>query len=61
LEGDGEGNYVGKIDGPAKGFTAFFIELKFDIGGKYPLKLSTPVRILPDVLPHEGKQQRRAA
>lgn len=62
LEGDGQGNYVGRVDEPSQGFTAFFVELTFDIGGKHPLKLSTPVRVLPDKLPHEGKrQQRRAA
>lgn len=61
LSDDGQGNYAGKIDQPAQGFTAFFVELTFDTGGKYPLKLSTPVRVLPDKLPHEGKRLKRAA
>ena len=33
------------------GWTAFFVELKFPSGGKYPLKFTTAVRVLPDTLP----------
>jgi PhoPQ-activated pathogenicity-related protein len=51
LQDQGDGVYVGKIEPPAKGWTAFFVELKYDIGAPTPLKLSTPVRVLPDKLP----------
>ena len=51
LEDQGNGDFVGKIVPPEKGWTAFFIELTYDVGQSYPLKLSTAVRILPDKLP----------
>jgi len=51
LQDQGDGVFVGKIETPAKGWTAFFVELKFDIGAPTPLKLSTAVRVLPDRLP----------
>lgn len=49
-----EGTYIGKIDPPKQGFTAFFVELTYDIGSHYPLKVTTDVRILPDVHPYKG-------
>jgi PhoPQ-activated pathogenicity-related protein len=51
LRDRGEGLYVAKIDPPKQGWTAFFVELSFDVNGSFPLKLSTAVRILPDTLP----------
>lgn len=51
-EDTGDGVYVGKIDPPAKGWSAFFIELTFDTGASFPLKLTTAVRVLPDKLPY---------
>lgn len=51
LKDEGGGVFVGKIDPPASGWTAFFVELTFDVGQSFPLKLSTAVRILPDTLP----------
>jgi hypothetical protein len=45
---------VGKIAKPEKGWTAFFVELTYDVGGPFPLKVTTSVRVLPDVLPHKG-------
>jgi len=52
LNDQGGGTFVGKIEPPASGWTAFFIELTFDVGQSFPLKLSTAVRILPDTLPY---------
>ncbi|HVK14290.1 MAG TPA: PhoPQ-activated pathogenicity-related family protein [Gemmataceae bacterium] len=48
-----DGAYVAKVDKPAAGWTAFFVELTFDSGGKVPYKFTTPVSIVPDVLPHK--------
>lgn len=45
------GLYIGKIEKPAKGWTAYFVELTYPSGGKYPLKFTTAVRINPDTLP----------
>jgi PhoPQ-activated pathogenicity-related protein len=53
LEDQGDGVYVGKIETPKEGWTAFFVELAFDGNGKWPLKVTTAVRVLPDKLPHE--------
>jgi PhoPQ-activated pathogenicity-related protein len=48
----GPNTYVARVTKPAQGFTAFFVELKFPSGGKYPLKFTTAVRVLPDTLPY---------
>jgi PhoPQ-activated pathogenicity-related protein len=45
------GAYVARADKPAKGFTAYFVELTFPSGCKYPFKFTTAVRVTPDVLP----------
>jgi PhoPQ-activated pathogenicity-related protein len=52
LEDQGDGLYVGKIEAPKEGWTAFFVELAFDVGGKFPFKATTAVRVVPDQLPH---------
>ena len=43
---------VGRVDPPASGWTGFFVELTFSVGGPYPLKFTTEVRVLPDPLPY---------
>ena len=45
--------YVGRVDKPAKGWTAYFVELTFPSGGKYPFKFTTAVRVTPDTLNFE--------
>jgi len=47
------GVYVAKVPKPETGWTAFFVELVFDGIDKVPLKLTTQVSIVPDVLPHK--------
>ena len=37
---------------PEHGWTASFVELTYDVGHPYPLKVTTAVRITPDTLPH---------
>ncbi len=57
------GVYIGKVEKPAQGFTAFFVELVYDSGGKYPFKFTTEVSVVPDVLPfkfEDAKQQAAA-
>ncbi len=51
LTDQGGGVYVGKVPEPAKGWTAFFVELTFPSGSPPPFKFTTQVRVLPDVLP----------
>ncbi|MEY4166199.1 MAG: hypothetical protein RIR52_23, partial [Acidobacteriota bacterium] len=45
--------YIGRVGRPTAGFTAWFIEMTYPnpTGGKHPLKLTTGVRVTPDVLP----------
>ncbi len=47
-EGD---TYTARIEKPVKGWSAFFVELTFPSGMKYPFKFTTAVRVTPDVLP----------
>ena len=51
LTDQGGGVYVGKVPEPAKGWTAFFVELTFPSGSTVPFKFTTQVRVVPDVLP----------
>jgi PhoPQ-activated pathogenicity-related protein len=51
LKEDKPGVYVARVNKPASGFTAFFVELIYDSGGKYPFKFTTEVSVVPDVLP----------
>ena len=41
------GVYVGAVEKPAKGYTAYFVELVYDVGLKYPLKFTTLVSVTP--------------
>ena len=52
LDARADGSYVAAAQVPSQGFVAFFAELTFDLGGPYPLKVTTDVSILPDRLPH---------
>lgn len=51
LDPDAAGNYVAQVPAPAKGWTAYFVELTFEVGAAVPLKLTTNVRVTPDTLP----------
>jgi PhoPQ-activated pathogenicity-related protein len=59
LPSQSPGVYVAHVPQPKKGWTAFFIEFTLAGPGKYPLKFTTAVRVLPDTepfaLPEEGK------
>jgi len=56
---DGDGLYRAVVPAPPKGWTAYFVELVFPSGGRYPLKLTTSVRVVPDRLPHPPPRPRR--
>lgn len=47
-----KGVYVAKPPQPAKGFTAYFVELTYPSGGKNPFKFTTGVKVIPDTYPH---------
>jgi PhoPQ-activated pathogenicity-related protein len=50
-----DGTYVGRVKEPEAGWTAYFIELTWDVGGPAPFKQTTGVQVTPDVLPHAEK------
>ena len=48
----GSGVFEGAVPVPSKGWTAYFLELTYPTQTSFPLRFSTPVRIVPDTLPH---------
>ena len=55
-----DGLYVGKVEKPAEGWTAFMIELTYP-GMPTPYKFTTQVKVVPDVLPFKDKDPTSAA
>ncbi len=53
LEPQSDGSYRVDVPKPAQGFTAYFVELVYPTGHEYPLKFTTDVYVVPDVLPFE--------
>jgi len=53
LTDQGGGTYVGKVPEPAKGWTAFFVEMTYSSDCAAPFKFTTQVRVVPDVLPYK--------
>lgn len=53
LKAEKDGSYVGRVAKPELGYTAFFVEMIYDSGGKYPFKFTTEVSVVPDVLPYK--------
>jgi PhoPQ-activated pathogenicity-related protein len=51
LQDQGGGVYVARVPAPEKGWTAYFVELTYPSGGKYPFKFTTAVRVNPDTEP----------
>ena len=58
LQPVGGGKYVAKLAAPEKGFTASFVELTFPSGMKYPMKVTTGVKVLPDTYPFPAPNMR---
>jgi PhoPQ-activated pathogenicity-related protein len=56
----GPNTWVARVPPPAKGWTAFFVEMTFPGGGKYPLKITSGVRVVPDTLPYDAPKPSRA-
>ena len=52
LTAEPDGSYVVHVKEPASGFTAYFIELTYDLGVTFPLKLTTDVFVVPDIEPY---------
>jgi len=58
LERQKDGTWVGKVDKPASGWTAYFVELAYPSGTAYPFKFTTEVQVIPDTLPFKWKDAR---
>ena len=52
LQPVGPNTWVARVRPPPAGWTAFFVELTFPSGGRYPFKTTTGVRVMPDTLPY---------
>ena len=61
LTDQGGGVYVGKVPKPEKGWTAFMVEMTYPGFGAGPIKFTTEVRVVPDVLPHKLPEKNRQA
>lgn len=53
LTDEGGGAYVATVPKPAKGWTAYFVELTFPNSSPAPFKFTTQVRVVPDILPYK--------
>jgi PhoPQ-activated pathogenicity-related protein len=51
--------WVGTVQKPEAGWTAYFVELTYPGAGKNSLKLTTAVRVIPDTLPYPPFQPKR--
>ena len=55
-----KGEWTTSLPPPPAGWTAYFVELTYPTsGGKYPLKVTTPVHVAPDTLPFPPFQPKR--
>lgn len=51
-----ENDYLASVPKPEQGWTAFMIELTYDVGAPFPLKLTTNVEVVPRALPFHPYQ-----
>jgi PhoPQ-activated pathogenicity-related protein len=52
LEPSGPNTWTARIARPPAGWTAFFVEMTFPSGGKYPFTVTSGVRVVPETLPY---------
>jgi PhoPQ-activated pathogenicity-related protein len=55
VEASADGLFRAFVAAPESGWTAYFMELTFDVGAATPLKLTTTITVTPDTLPFAGK------
>lgn len=52
VEPQADGSYLAEVKRPLNGYTAYFVELVYPSGHKYPLKFSTGAYVVPEILPY---------
>ncbi len=57
VEADADGSYRVEVQAPDIGWTAYMMELNYDVGGIYPLKLTTQAYVIPDEVPYPLKEE----
>ena len=56
----GEGSFVVRVEPPAEGWTAFLVEATFKYADRpAPIKLTTPVQVVPDIKPFKFQPKSR--
>jgi PhoPQ-activated pathogenicity-related protein len=58
LNAQPDGSYVGNVEKPQTGFTAYFVELTYPTDGRFPLKVTTEVYVKPDIYPYRWEDAR---
>jgi PhoPQ-activated pathogenicity-related protein len=61
LQTSGPNTWTARVQPPPKGWTAYFVELKFQTAGKRPLKMTSGVRVLPETLPYPPPKASRTS
>ncbi|MCC6591210.1 MAG: PhoPQ-activated pathogenicity-related family protein [Bryobacterales bacterium] len=51
LQPEKNGEYIARVAAPEKGFSAYFVELTYPGLGKFPIKVTTDVRVTPNRYP----------
>ena len=54
-----KGMFTAEVDKPKEGWTAFFVELTYPTAAKVPLKFTSQVKVVPDVLPFAEKRKEK--
>ncbi|MSU20371.1 MAG: hypothetical protein EXS30_03150 [Pedosphaera sp.] len=57
-----DGGYLAQVEKPAKGWTAYMVELTYSAKGQpAPFKFTTEVKVVPDILPYKFKPKNHPA
>jgi PhoPQ-activated pathogenicity-related protein len=56
-----DGSFIGKVAEPDKGWTAYFVELTYDVDAPVSLKLTTSVNVTPNTLPYGDRDPAQPA
>ena len=58
LTREADGSWIGRVARPAKGWTAYFVELTFPSTSANPFIFTNVPRVFPDVLPHQWVERK---